>query len=79
MKGLLFFLGGLTAAAILIAAAVLAFRRAIRCFSRRYFGTADFSGLLHEINVGGENPAEYIRKYAGASGQKLSKQHCGAV
>ena len=67
MKGLLFFLGGLTAAAILVAAAVLAFRRAIRRFSRRYFGTADFSGLLHETNVGGGETKVFKRNGYGLS------------
>lgn len=56
MKGLLFFLGGLSATAIFIAAAVLAFRKATRRFSRRYFGTVDFSGLLREISVNEEKP-----------------------
>lgn len=56
MKGLLFFLGGLSATAMLIATGVLAFRKAIRRFSRRYLGTANFSGLLHEISVDEEKP-----------------------
>lgn len=56
MKELLFFLGGLSAAAIFIAAVVLAFRKAIRRFSRRYFSAADFSGLLREISVDEEKP-----------------------
>lgn len=56
MKGLLFFLGGLSAAAIFIIAVVLAVRKAIRRFSRQYFGTADFSGLLRGISVDEEKP-----------------------
>ena len=58
MKGLLFFLGGLTAAAILIAAAVLAFRRAIRRFSSKRRLSYKLSGIEQLVSL---LPASSIR------------------